>query len=303
MKRWLALLILLAAIPMSVAIPLSAQVDRTVVVLYAFAPEGILLRQKMTGRQNHIDPSLGPVDEGTLGNIRVALIGTGVGMTHAARATQRAIDLYDPPLIVFSGICGGINPNNHIGDIILQDEWAQHDFGYVGADGKITTRQGPLDNTSSNVSTGPPYTAYLKVDPRLVQVGLAASRGLSLAPVLGRTPQVKVGGIGLSGNIFLDNASVRQELVAKFSRPDKTVECVDMETTAILQTALFTPSLRTSTGSIKVLPWRSASDLAGGSGSTTAAQEIRAFFQVAANNAAEATLASLTWIGKAGLNR
>ncbi len=303
MKRWLALVILFVAIPVSAVIPVSAQLDRTVVVLYAFAPEGILLRQKMIGRQSRVDASLGSVDEGTLGNIRVALIGTGVGMTHAARATQRAIDLYDPPLIVFSGICGGVNPDNHIGDIILQDEWAQHDFGYVGADGKITVRQGPLDNSSSNVSTGPLYTAYLKVDPRLVQIGLAASRDHSLAPVLGRTPQVKIGGIGLSGNIFLDNANVRQELMTKFSRPDKTVECVDMETTAILQTVFFTPSLRTATGAVKVLPWRSASDLAGGSGSATAAQEIRAFFQVAANNAAEATLSSLTWIGKAGLNR
>jgi len=297
MKRWLALLILIAAMPVS------AESARPVVVLYAFAPEGTLLRQKMAGRLSHVDPGLGQVDEGTLAGVRVALIGTGVGMTHAARATQRAIDLYDPPLIVFSGICGGMNPDNHIGDIILQDEWVQHDFGYVGADGAITTRQGPLDGSASNVSTGPLYTAYFKVDPRLVQVGLAASRGLSLAPVLGRTPQVKIGGIGLSGNIFLDNARVREELAAKFSRADKAVECVDMETAAILQTAFFMPSLRTPAGAVKVMPWRSASDLAGGSGSATAAQEIRAFFQVAANNAAEATLASLTWIAKAGLNR
>lgn len=280
-----------------------AQQSRTVVVLYAFAPEGALLRQRMGDRQSFTDPALGQVDVGRLAGVQVALIGTRVGMTHAARATQRAIDLYNPPMIVFSGICGGMNPENHIGDIILQDEWVQHDFGYVGGDGKITTRQGPLDGSSTNVSTGPLYTSYFKVDPSLVRTGLAASHGLRLAPVQGRVPQVKVGGIGISGNIFLDNAQVRQELFVKFSRPDKQVECVDMETTAVLQTAFFTPSLRTSNGAVKVLPWRSASDLAGGSGSATAAQEIRAFFQVAANNAAEATLASLSWIGRAGLAR
>src|SRR3972149_3092945 len=82
---------------------------------------------------------------GARGGGRVALIATRVGMPHAARATQRAIDLYVPPPIVFSGICGGMSPTNHIGDILLQDEWGQHDFWYVGADGKITVRQGPLD--------------------------------------------------------------------------------------------------------------------------------------------------------------
>jgi len=299
MKRLLAVLVVTLLIPASVI----AQNPRTVVLLYAFAPEGVLLRQRMTDRQSHTDPSLGQVDVGTLGGVRVALIGTRVGMTHAARATQRAIDLYDPPLIVFSGICGGMSPTNHIGDILLQDEWVQHDFGYVGADGKITVRQGPLDGVNANVSTGPLYTAYFKVDPQLVVIGFAASRDVKLAPVQGRVPEVKVGGIGVSGNIFLDNAQVRQDFVARFSRPDKEVQCVDMETTAIMQTAFFTPSLRTPTGAVKVLPWRSASDLAGGSGSATAAQEIRAFFQVAANNAAEATLASLVWIGRAGMAR
>src|SRR3990170_3537952 len=190
MKRLLAVLVVTLLIPASVI----AQNPRTVVLLYAFAPEGVLLRQRMTDRQSH-----------------------------TARATQRAIDLYAPPLIVFSGICGGMSPTNHIGDILLQDEWVQHDFGYVGADGKITVRQGPLDGANANVSTGPLYTAYFKVDPQLVMIGFAASRDVKLAPVQGRVPEVKVGGIGVSGNIFLDNAQVRQDFVARFSRPDKEV--------------------------------------------------------------------------------
>src|SRR3990170_1120043 len=191
MKRLLAVLVVTLLIPASVI----AQNPRTVVLLYAFAPEGVLLRQRMTDRQSHTDPSLGQVDVGTLGGVRVALIGTRVGMSHA----------------------------NHIGDILLQDEWVQHDFGYVGADGKITVRQGPLDGANANVSTGPLYTAYFKVDPQLVMIGFAASRDVKLAPVQGRVPEVKVGGIGVSGNIFLDNAQVRQDFVARFSRPDKEV--------------------------------------------------------------------------------
>src|SRR4030067_1123740 len=102
MKRLLAVLVVTLLIPASVI----AQSPRTVVLLYAFAPEGVLLRQRMTDRQSHTDPSLGQVDVGTLGGVRVALIGTRVGMTPAAAATQRAIDLYAPPPLGFSGTCG-----------------------------------------------------------------------------------------------------------------------------------------------------------------------------------------------------
>src|SRR3972149_2550828 len=113
MKRLLAALVVTLLFPASVI----GENPRPVVLLYAFARGGVLLRQHMTDRQSPTDPSLGQVDVGTLGGVRVALIGTRVGMTHAARATQRARDLCDPPLIVFSGICGGVSPTNPLGDI------------------------------------------------------------------------------------------------------------------------------------------------------------------------------------------
>ena len=98
-----------------------------------------------------------------------------------------------------------------------------------------------------------------------------------MKPILERIPKIKVGGKGVSGNSFIDQVEKRKELKEKFD-----AQIVDMESAAVVQVAIL--------NKVPVLVVRSCSDLAGGSGSSTAQVEIEEFFEVAADNSASFVL-------------
>jgi adenosylhomocysteine nucleosidase len=90
---------------------------------------------------------------------------------------------------------------------------------------------------------------------------------------MGRLPEISLGGLGVSGNAFIDSKPKREQLFR-----DLHAEIVDMESAAVVQTA--------HAAGIPVAVVRSCSDLAGGSGSETASKQLNEFFQVAAQNSA-----------------
>ena len=96
-----------------------------------------------------------------------------------------------------------------------------------------------------------------------------------LQPIVDRLVQINCGGIGVTGNQFIDQVEKRQWLAETF-----LAEITDMESSAVLQTALA--------NGVPCVIIRSNSDLAGGSGSATAGTELREFFQIAADNSAAA---------------
>ncbi|HVX57998.1 MAG TPA: hypothetical protein VHA37_09845, partial [Candidatus Saccharimonadales bacterium] len=90
-------------------------------------------------------------------------------------------------------------------------------------------------------------------------------------------PQVHVGGNGVSGPTFVDNATYRQYVFNTFQ-----ADALDEETAASMQVAYA--------NEVPFLAFRSLSDLAGGG---PGANEIGTFFQLAANNSAAVTVAFL----------
>lgn len=281
-------LVLLAA-----AAPIQSQISEQpkVVIMYAFAPEGSLLKKGMA-QPVEIDDIMGAVVEGTLNGVRVALVPSGIGMTNAALATQRVIDRYHPRWMIFSGIAGGIEPTNEIGDIVVPEECVTHQFGYVGRNGfepRSISLKGENFGVSSAASSS--FRSF-KADTKLLEVAQAASmvaRG-HLKTVQGRTPAISVGGVCASGDQFVDQREMREYLFKTFK-----TRIVDMETSAFLQVC--------NANKVSCLANRSSSDLAGGSGSSTAVAEIRQFFQVAADNAAALTMAELHFINLWSLAR
>ena len=92
-----------------------------------------------------------------------------------------------------------------------------------------------------------------------------------------RIPQLIVGGNGVTGNQLIDQVEKRLWLSENF---DALV--TDMETAAVAQVC--------TVNGIPFIAFRSASDLAGGSGSSTAETEINRFFEVAAINSAKVVM-------------
>ena len=106
---------------------------------------------------------------------------------------------------------------------------------------------------------------------------------MEFKPIGERIPQVRVGGIGASGNSFIDQ---REKSVWLKERLDAQI--VDMESAAVVQVA--------NINKVPILVIRSCSDLAGGSGSSTAQEELSHFFKVAADNSAMFVLQLLSSI-------
>jgi len=244
--------------------------EERVAIMYAFPAEGQLLRSQMT-----LEDSLFSVGRvfwiGKITDKEVIVVNSDVGMTNAAMTTQLLIDRFKPKEIIFTGICGGIDPQNNIGDIVIPEFWVTHDYGLYDQDGfspwPIRVHL-PEKDKSDTLTFFTVYESLLKI---------AENVKPELKPILGRTPKIKVGGNGTSGNSFIDQVEKREWLQEKLD-----AQIVDMESAAVVQVARI--------NGVPVLVVRSCSDLAGGSGSSTARDEIQEFFKVAADNSASFVL-------------
>ncbi len=250
--------------------------SRPILILYAFQEEGVLLSQLMTidttevqlGRQVYL---------GSLAGKEIVLGEAGVGMTNAAMTAQRMIDVYNPRVVLLTGIAGGIDSTVNVGDIAIPEKWIQHDYGYFGKDGlefwPIWIYL-PDDDSSSHVSS------FAVDEELLTTAGQIDVADLKLDSLGDRVPHLLIGGTGVSGNAFIDSREKRGSLFSKFE-----ALVVDMESAAVVQVC--------TVNDIPVLIFRSASDLAGGSGSETAREELQVFFETAASNSAKVLMAVL----------
>ena len=241
-----------------------------VAIMYAFPAEGQLLRTQMT-----LEDSLFSVGRvfwiGKIADKDVIVVNSDVGMTNAATSTQLLIDQFKPKQIIFTGICGGIDPYNNVGDIVIPEFWVTHDYGLYNKDGFKTG----WIRVHVPEKQGPDTVTFFAVDENLLKT--AENLTPELKPILERTPKITVGGNGASGNSFIDQVEKREWLREKLD-----AQIVDMESAAVVQTARI--------NGVPVLVVRSCSDLAGGSGSSTAKDEIQEFFEVAADNSASFVL-------------
>ena len=247
--------------------PASSQ--RPWAVLYAFAPEGEQLRKAASIKKDTVwagrSIAFGSIIQ------PVVIASSGIGMTNAAATTQYIIDTYHPKAIIFTGICGGVNPKHQIGDIVIPEQWLTHDFGYWGKSGFKSDSVGVGHPTSGHFQNMMDILVDTMLARQLADAGDAIA--FRFRTVIGRIPEVYRGGLGISGNAFIDSKPKREQLFH-----DLQAEIVDMESAAVVQTA--------HAAGIPVAVVRSCSDLAGGSGSETASKQLDEFFKVAAYNSA-----------------
>ncbi len=287
------------------AVPAAAQqVDDTprIAVMSAYAPEWVLLQE-----------ALGDAEEqtingnrfltGTIEGQQVVLFLSGISMVNAAMTTQLALDHFEIEGIVFSGIAGGIDPDLSIGDVVVAEQWGQYmdavfaretEAGFtlpawMSSDfpnyGMIFTR--PVQIQTARAEE-PDAVFWFPTDPTWFETARSAVQDINLVECnaenacLSDAPKIVVGGNGVSGSVFVGNASFRSWVFDTFD-----ARVLDMERAAVAHVAYA--------NEVPFIAFRSLSDLAGGG---EGENEIGTFFGLAADNSVavvRAFLAHLEW--------
>lgn len=236
----------------------------------------------------------------TTGQLRgkpVVMFLSGISMTNAAMNTQLVLDRFQVTHLVFSGIAGGVNPSLNIGDVTVAQRWGQYmevllarevapgqfhspnrknDLGFANF-GMSFTR--PVEVRSAG-RTGMERKFWFDADPALLQIAgriqnVALARCDAADICLRHAPRLVMGGNGVSGQAFVDNATFREYTFKTFE-----ANVLDMETAATAMVAY--------SNGVPYIAFRSLSDLAGGGDGEN---EIGTFFKIAADNSAKVLLA------------
>jgi len=208
---------------------------------------------------------------GELDGHDVLVVETGMSPVNAAMALQIALIQYPVTHVLFAGVAGGTDPTLEVGDVVIPEKWAYHDeaayynedpanpgtylvadyflqkypnFGMIFPDDVVATR-----------ASAPGFTrvATFPADPDLLATARRAVE--KMGPVTGertgRILRIEVGGVGVTGSVFVDNAAYRAHVFKTWG-----ARATDMETTAYAQVCY--------TNEIPFLAIRALSDLAGG---------------------------------------
>jgi adenosylhomocysteine nucleosidase len=205
------------------------QPPRTAVVS-AFAAEQDALRAALTDAAT---VTLGGVEyhAGRLDGVDVLLFVSGESMVNATMNTQRALDHFPVTRIVMVGIAGALDPALDVGDVVVAERWAQHQQSVYlrqDADGAVEFPDfldaglpacGMIAPQPVRLTDGT-RTLYFDAAPDLLDALRAAA------------PDVQIGGAGVSGQAYVNNADYGACLFASYG-----ARIVDMESAAVAQVA------------------------------------------------------------------
>lgn len=230
---------------------------------------------------------------GQMQGVDVVVFMTGISLVNAAMNTQLVIDHFKIEAILVSGVAGGVDPDLSFADVTVPAQWGQYNE-------MVFMRETEPGTYLPHPGLGPEFEPYMFMGPRGMYVPaktdpkptarkfwyevdealmLAAERAAETVTFkqcvdadtcLPRMPIVTLGGNGVTGSIFQDNADFREYLFETFD-----AQVVEMETSAIGTVAYA--------NDVPYIGFRSLSDLAGGGGGVN---EYPIFEVLAAENAA-----------------
>jgi len=229
---------------------------------------------------------------GTLEGHDVVLLLSGYSMVNAAMTTQALFDHFAIKGIVFSGIAGGVNPGLQVGDVTVPAKWGNYQENLFARETPTGFDPGRYSAEYKNFGMIFPRTSsvpviggepdklekrfWFPVDPAALKTAsnLVGSVKLNRCAVSGecleKEPRLVVGGNGVSGPTFVDNAAYRRWAWETFQ-----ADALDMETAAVAHVAYV--------NRVPYIAFRSLSDLAGGG---PGKNEGKIFGKLAANNSA-----------------
>jgi len=267
-----------------------------VALISAFEPEWKALKASIGEARSHHANGVEFVT-GTLAGRNVVLFLSGVSMVNAAMTSQFALDRFDVTGIVVSGIAGGVDPSLHVGDVVVAGRWGQYLEAVFAREVNGRFEPPPFIKTPfpnhgmifptelgvRSAKAGLEKRFWFDADPEMMaaagKIGaVQLKRCTADQSCLHDAPRLAVGGNGVSGQAFVDNAAFRQYVFETFK-----AQVLDMESAAVATVAYA--------NGVPFIAFRSLSDLAGGD---RAGNEIRTFFQLASDNSAAVVQRFLT---------
>ncbi|MFZ5677468.1 MAG: 5'-methylthioadenosine/S-adenosylhomocysteine nucleosidase [Pseudomonadota bacterium] len=294
----------LVAVLLTGALPAAAQAagllaDRPrIAVVSAFEPEWTILKSELVDPVEHKINGRSFIT-GKLAGKDVVLFLSGISMVNASMNTQLALDRFSLTAVVFSGIAGGVDPSLHIGDVVIAERWGQYletVFARETPDGFVIPpwmEKGqfpgygmmmPRSVVVTRKDAEPESRFWFSSDAGLLDIARKVASDVDLThcaetdKCLVNKPRIIVGGSGVSGQAFVDNAKFREYVSATFQ-----AKVLDMESAAVAHVAYA--------NGVPFLAVRSLSDLAGGDGG---ANEMMTFMALASKNSATVVKAILT---------
>ena len=270
-----------------------------IAVISAFAPELSILKGNLEGKISEYSLNGVTFTTGNLEGRPVVLFLSGISVVNAAMTVQLALNHFPIERIVFSGIAGGVDPNLHIGDVVIADRWGQYletvfarevdgswetvpffeypypNFGMMFPRSVTVLRAG--DRQPETRFWFPVDEAELLPAARRAAEGVTLARCTTDGQCLENAPRILVGGPGVSGGAFIDNEAFRDYVFMTFG-----ARVLDMESSAVAHVAY--------SNRVPYIAVRSLSDLAGGGGGTN---QMETFLSLAAGNATEVVRALL----------
>ncbi len=200
-----------------------------VVIVSAFAAEQAVLRARLTDAHTHTF-GLFTYTSGQLNGRDVLLFVSGESLVNAAIHTQHALDHFDVSQVVMVGIAGALDPALQVGDVVIPQAWALYQEGVYlleSADGTLIRPDWLADDTPQ--CDGLAAKAVKRIDGQTRTTFPAETALINAAHTL---DAVQVGGVGVSGQAYLNNAALGACLFESFG-----ARIVDMESAAVAQVA------------------------------------------------------------------
>lgn len=134
---------------------------------------------------------------GKLKGKKVVILKAGVGKVNASYSTAILTENFNPSMLIFIGVGGGLHPDAMPGDIVIGTKLVQYDFGQEDSTGFSVV-------SFRKLTGGNHQELYIDSDQILVTKSIAAADQMEFVPISGREPKI-FSGVIATGDVFVSS--------------------------------------------------------------------------------------------------